>query len=658
MKTFAYMGCLMLWFNGLAGLLVLGCLYHGLNTRAQQIARTMSLWGLGIVAMFVIALTLWCTLFYSLANIPLTLVRPWGVWDFILQSEQMNTLTNLELWCFPVVVIGFMATHFIAPLLVPSWRHLYGNAHWATKGEVKKMGFYESGNVLVGDYNGTLLRYQLTNHLLIFAPSRSGKGVSIVIPNALNWQGSLLVTDNKYEVFDYTSGHRKQSGNEVYRFSPANKEFQTHRINPLDYIDRINPSKRIADIHLILDVLITSSNDENKMWAEEARSIALGLLQWLMQSGRPFTLGELASIIKGGVSLDEFLTRVIEEHTIADNLITLDHAAYLAIQSFLQKAPKEQSGVRSTLTSMLRLWEDPLINAATSASDVDFRDMRKRPITLYLSFGTGQISRLAPLINLIVQLFLNVMLNNLPSQDEPCKVLCLLDEINRFGRMDKLKDGFGDLAGYGVHLMPIIQNVGQFYSTYGGRDNSDIFFQNTDLKIGFRQNADTDKQFLSRELGNKTVRIKNRSYGTNREGSNYSESLIERPLLSTAEVGRFSKKKQMIITGDGVIQCKKIIYYKDKRFKHKLLKPIEVPTVVPQFPIIEVKKTRPAEEVPPAQSGAQASARMIGQAIAETLAPLVNRHEQENKPPHPPVVDNETKTLLSHLANAFEEEGA
>ena len=507
---------------------------------------------------------------------------------------------------------------------------------------------------MVGDYKGTLLRYQLTNHLLVFAPSRSGKGVSIVIPNALNWQGSLLATDNKYEIFDYTSGFRQQSGNEVYRFSPANKDFKTHRINPLDYIDRTNPSKRIADIHLILDVLITSSGDENKMWAEEARSIALGLLQWLMQSDRPFTLGELASIIKGGVSLDEFLTRVIEEHTIADNLITLDHAAFLAIQSFLQKASKEQSGVRSTLTSMLRLWEDPLINAATSASDVDFRDMRKRPITLYLSFGTGQISRLAPLINLIIQLFLNVMLNNLPGQDEPCKVLCLLDEINRFGRMDKLKDGFGDLAGYGVHLMPIIQNVGQFYSTYGGRDNSDIFFQNTDLKIGFRQNADTDKQFLSRELGNKTVRIKNRSYGTNREGSNYSESLIERPLLSPVEVGRFSVKKQMIITGDGVIQCKKIIYYKDKRFKHKLLQAIDVPTVVPQFPIIEVKKTRPVEDVVPAPSGPQASARMIGQAIAETLAPLVSSNAQARTYA---AVDHHTSDVLSALANSYEEEG-
>ena len=649
----------MLWLNGFAGLLVLGCLYQGLNTRAQRMARKVGVWVLGLGVVLAVVLSIWCAIFFSLIGLPLSLVRPWGVLEFIMQTQQMNLLTNAELWGFPIACLGLCAANIIAPLLVPSWRNLYGNAHWATASEIKKMGFFnESGNVLVGDYNGKLLRYQLTNHLLVFAPSRSGKGVSVVIPNALNWQGSLLATDNKYEIFNYTSGYRQQSGNTVYRFSPANKHFQTHRINPLDYIDRTNPSKRITDIHLILDVLVTGSGDENKMWTEEARSIALGLLLWLMQSDRPFTLGELASIIKGGADLDAFLMQVIEDHTIADNLITLDHAAYLAIQSFIQKAPKEQSGVRSTLTSMLRLWEDPLINAATSASDVDFRDMRKRPITLYLSFGTGQIQRLAPLISLIVQIFLNVMLDSLPGNNEPCKILCLLDEINRFGRMDKLKDGFGDLAGYRVHLMPIIQNVGQFYSTYGGRDNSDIFFQNTDLKIGFRQNADTDKQFLSRELGNKTVRIKNRSYGTNREGSNYSESLIERPLLSPAEVGKFPVKKQMIITGDGVIQCKKIIYYKDKRFKHKLLPAIEVPTVVPQFPIIDVKKSVPVDEEMTASNGRNESARQIGKAIAETLAPLVNSNIKENHQRLYPPVDKQTGEILGDLANQFETEGA
>lgn len=643
----------MLWFSITGCLLALYCLYQGLGQSAQ---KKMIRWlryavviGLGLT----LFMTLWCLVFYGVMGLPLAWVRPWGMITMIKGSSTLPLLAKLALWGIPGICFGLIAAHVIAPFLQPSWRHLYGDAHWATTPEIKKMGFFdESGNIIVGAYNNKLLYYPLNNHMLMFAPSRSGKGVSLVIPNALHWTGSIIATDNKYEIFDYTSGYRAAQGNLVYRFSPANKNNQTHRINPLDYIDKTNPCKRITDIHLILDVLVRSSDGENSMWAEEARSIALGLLLWLWQSGRPFTLGELSSIVKGG-DLEGFLTQVIEESIIADNLITIDHAAFLAIQNFLQKAPKEQSGVRTTLASMLRLWEDPLICAATHCSDFDFRDMRKRPITLYLSFGTGQISRLAPLINLIIQLFLNVMLDNLPGADESYKVLGLLDEINRFGRMDKLKDGFGDLAGYGVHLLPIIQNVGQFYSNYGGRDNTDIFFQNTDLKIGFRQNTETDKKFISEVLGNKTVRIRNRSYSTTREGSSYSESLVERPLLSPAQVGRFSKSKQIIMTGDGVIQCKKIVYYNDKRFKYKLLPPITVPTVEPQFPIIHIKKQAPSldDEMTLPVSQNERDAQLIGQAIADTLSPVVN---QLTTKAMSTTQDSHTQSMLKSLADEFE----
>ncbi len=605
-----------------------------------------------VVALFIFT-TLWSLIFFSLMKLSLRLVRPWSVLQLIPQTRDWDLVTQFYFWVFPTLSLSLIGFGKLNQLLEPAWKQLYGNAHWASRHEMKKMGFLkEEGNVVVGKLGATLLRYSLTNHLLVFAPSRSGKGVSLVIPNALHWQGSLLALDNKYEIFDYTSGYRAQSGSEVYRFSPAQTHYQTHCINPLDYVDRVNPCKRVTDLHLILDILIAHSDSENKMWVEEARSLALGLLLWLMQSERNFALSELSALVKGG-QLELFLQQVIQDHTIADNLISIDPPAFLAIQNFLQKAPKEQSGVRTTLASMLRLWEDPLICAATNRSDFDFRDLRKRPITVYLSFGTHQISRLASLINLLVQLFLNVMLSHLPTEEEPYKVLCLLDEINRFGRMDKLKDGFGDLAGYGVHLMPIIQNVGQFYSIYGGRDQSDIFFQNTDLKIGFRQNAPTDKEFLSKELGNRTIRIKNRSYATNREGSNYSESLIERPLLSPTEIGRLSKRQQIIITGDGVIRCHKITYYKDRQFKRKLLPAAIIPTVKPQFPIIDIKK--------------EAMEETLDEDNNETNFKTKKDTKSKYKPSntktflsdtsHPSKADGQTSELIEYLAQSFEEEG-
>ncbi|STX39289.1 type IV secretory system conjugative DNA transfer family protein [Legionella feeleii] len=642
------------WFNGIASVTVAFCLYKSLADKGQKRVFRIGKWMLVGGFLSLIGLTLWSAVFYILMAFPLEGLRPWSILLFIDKTGELDGLTTFYLWCLPLLGLVCANAILLAPFFEPSFRHLYGNAHWASRREIKKMGFFnEQGNVIVGQYAGKLLHYTLTNHMLVFAPSRSGKGVSVVIPNALNWQGSLVVMDNKYEVFNATSGYRERQGNQVFRFSPASSDFKTHRINPLDYVNRDNPYKRIADLHLILDILIASSGDENKMWIEEARSLALGLLLWLMQSKRLFALSELSSIVKGG-NLEDFLAKVIESHTIAANLISLDPTAYLDIQNFLQKAPKEQSGVRSTLTAMLRLWEDPLICAATNHSDIDFKFLRKKPITLYLSFGTDQISRLSPLINLLVQFFLNVMLSHLPKRDEPYKVLCLLDEFNRFGRMDKLKDGFGDLAGYGVHLMPIIQNLGQFYSLYGGRDATDIFLQNTDLKIAFRQNAPTDKEFLSKEVGTRTVRIKNRSYATSREGSNYSESLIERPLLSPAEVGRLPAKQQIIITGEGVVRCKKIVFYKDKRFKSKLLPAVGIPAVTPQFPVIEVIKeghNSINEAVTLKSKGPQAA--LIGEAITSSLRPLVHNVRYDL----PPVHLQDDVHLLNELSNAFEDEG-
>lgn len=633
----------MLSVNLSAGLLVIFCFYKGLldknYKKSALILKRVVLIGVSAFCLFM----LWGLIFYYLNDVS---VYEFNLSDYLsLYRHQMGIKQGILLY-LPLIIIVFLGFVFLyekmAKYLQSSSHTAYGNAHFATKNEIKKMRLLEphsDGRIIVGEYEGKILSAAITNHILMFAPSRSGKGVSTVIPNALTWKGSMLCTDNKYEVFKYTSGYRKKCGNEVYRFSPASREFKTHCINPLDFINKEDPARRIADLQLILDILIEDAPGDNKMWAEEARSLTTGLLLWLLQSDKPFTLSQLSAMVKGQ-NLDEFLTKVIDECVIADNLITIDVAAYVAIQNFLQKAEKEQSGVRSTLTGMLRLWEDPLVCAATDKSDFSLRDMRKRPISLYLSFGTSEIDRLSPLINLIIQLFLSAMLDKIPESSEPHKVLCLLDEINRFGRMDKLKDGFGDLAGYGVHLLPIIQNVGQFYATYGGRDESDIFFQNTDYKLCFKQNTATDRELVSSELGTKTVRIKTRSYSSNQTGVSYNESFVERPLLTPSEVGSFSDEHQIIIGPKGPVKCKKIIYYQSEFFKSKLLEEVKIPYQSPSYPTIEINKITPSandaglvQENEDKKQREKMQAREIGKSVSKALQPLIQRatHQFESK---------------------------
>ncbi|MBA4697718.1 MAG: type IV secretory system conjugative DNA transfer family protein [Legionella sp.] len=555
-----------------------------------------------IILVIHVLLYLWGLGFFYVEELPLLRVTPWTIPTLMMHYDRFDFLTNC--WLFsPLVMVGLMGGLTIAAWVTRSpHQTLYGNAQFATAWAIKRAGYFKPHpqSILIGKAYQRPLYFKLTNHALVFAPSRSGKGVSLVIPNALHWQGSLIVTDNKYEVFQVTSGYRKAMGQAVYRFSPASPDFKTHCINPLDYVSKDNLSRAIGDLQMILGLLLKDAKADNPMWIEEARSLALGILLWLRESDRPFTLGEFAAIVKDGEALPGFLQAIID-----DTNLDYNPTIFLSFRNFLGKAVKEQSGVRSTITAMLGLWDDPFVCAATAKSDVDFRDFRKKPSTLYLSFGTDQIARLSPLISLVIQLFLNSMLKALPDENEPHKVLVLLDEFTRFGRMEKLKDGFGDLAGYGVHLMPIIQNVGQFYEHYS-RDGSDIFFQNTDVKVVFRQEAQTDRRLVSDALGTRTVRVRTHSTTTHQFHATVNESFVERPLLTPQEIGKLCSKTQIVITSHLAMKANKRFYYEEKTLQKKCLKPLDIPLISPTFPTV-VKNTKASSGDKPSQSQSNVS---------------------------------------------------
>jgi type IV secretion system protein VirD4 len=528
-------------------------------------------------------------LFYPLDSFATPLTAPLLFLHYSSNPARLNFLLGITLLVPSALVLASIFSHHRHK----KFSSIYGDAHFATLSEIKKMGLLKNTGLVLGEFKNTILRITLISHVLIFAPSRSGKGVSQVMPNALLFPDSMLIIDLKDEIFKDTSGFRCKHEQEIYRFAPADKEGRTHCHNPLDLVSR-HDARMISDIQLVTEILIYEiKGDNDNMWILEARSLAQGLLLWLINSDRPFTLGELSAIVKGTPHFVDFLRNLLEESLDDKGNLKIHPIAFQNINNFVQKAPKEQSGVKSTLTSRLSLWDDPLINAATSRSDFDIRDMRRKRMTVYLSIPINQKDRLAPLMNLFIQLFLNAMTEELPKPDEKYKVLLMLDEFCALGYMRKVKDGFSYLAGYNIHLMAIIQNIGQFYELYG-HDGSDVFFQNTDYKIVYRQNTKTDQEFVSNQLGTRTIKIRSQNFHSNpmtRKHTNIGESHIARPLLSPEEVRRFPKKEGIaIINGQPPIRFKRIIHYQDKNFKDRILKPIKIEAITPFYPKLNINK--------------------------------------------------------------------
>ena len=467
---------------------------------------------------------------------------------------------------------------------------IYGDAHWASTREIKRQGFFAKSGLIVGDYKGRLLRVKLLSHVLVFAPSRSGKGVSQVIPNALNWTGSLLITDIKCEVFEHTAGFREKCGDKVFLFAPSHLEHRTHCYNPLDLVSRYDRVKRIAELQLITHILIPSTTGEGEMWASEARSLAIGFLLWIADTDRSFDIGELNDVIKGTPDLSMFLQTIVDQSVIGENLINIDPIAYQNLNNYLQKSEKERSGVRSTLVSHLSLWDDPLIRAATSKSDFNIKDMRRKRMSIYLGIPERDMDRLRPLVNLFIQQVGKALTEKLPGKDEPHKVLFILDELCNLGKMETIKKGISFFAGYNIHCMAIIQNLAQGYEIYG-RDGFDAFISNTDYKICYFQNDPLGAEFVSKLLGDRTelARSKSHKSAMAKQNNGYNDSYIARPLLTPAQLYKFPRENAIAIVSSGApITYKRIIYYKDERFKARILPPPVIAKIAPVFAKVNV----------------------------------------------------------------------
>jgi type IV secretion system protein VirD4 len=503
------------------------------------------------------------------------------MWRYYRSAPELFGLAQMG---FTVAVgVGALAYVLIVGLAVRAIkRHdgIHGTAHWATEKEIRASGLLPdrgrpSAGVYCGgwrDRQGRLhyLRHDGPEHVAGIAPTRSGKGVGLVVPTLLSWPHSVVVNDQKGELWQMTSGwRRKHAGNLVLKFDPA-AESGSVAFNPLEEI-RVGTIHEVGDVQNLVTIIVDpEGKGMSDHWSKTAHAFLTGVvlhLQYEAQAaGKVASLATVAAALANPAAPVDRLYQAMLDNTHLDGKPHPTVAA--AARDMLNRAANEQSGVLSTAMSFLSLYRDPLIAKNVSRSDFKISDLMNfeevetradpatgevtevrtpRPLTLYLVVRAEDKDRMRPLMRLILNQIVRVLLrpelkyvDGQAQKPHLQRLLMMLDEFPSYGRLEVFQEALAYIAGYGIKAYLIMQDISQLHAAYG-KDESII--SNCHVRIAYAPNKIETGRWLSDNSGVTTVVTEKLSTSGARFGAvlqNVSRSYSEtsRPLITADEAMR------------------------------------------------------------------------------------------------------------------------
>jgi type IV secretion system protein VirD4 len=476
-------------------------------------------------------------------------------------------------------IVGTVISLFIFAFLIRNKaQNIYGDAHFANYAETRKAGLFGNSGIILGMAFNKYLYMDGYEHVTLFSPSGTGKTVGLTIPNLLSWTGSSVVSDIKLTLFQHTSAYRKSIGQQVFLWNPGSTEGKTHCYNPLDIISD-NCYTRIDEIQKIASIFIPDNPKSEPIWQVQSRFLFVALVLYVLDTPDiPKNIGEVVKIVKAQKNFVAFIENVVKTRS------DIDHLCKYNFMKFAELHDKTRLSILATFQSYFELFDNPLVAAATHKSDFDIRKLRHVPTTIYVGVTPDNLVRLAPLLTVFYQQVADVLTRNVPTKEEKCGVMLLMDEFSALRRMESFHKNIGLYREYKVRVVIIIQELSQLYDTYG-RDGAKVFI-NAKVRVAFTQNDEETCRLLEAVLGNKTALSKNQSRKLS-HGIFYSEHRTEadhyvsRPLMAAQEIRLMSDNDEIILVqGNLPVKAKKIAYFRDKQFASKIFEPIKLPSTI------------------------------------------------------------------------------
>jgi len=502
----------------------------------------------------------------------------WGYyWDLYSETD-LRQKKKLQGAVVAAIFVTFVLPFLIIASLFNKVQSLHGDARFATASEVQKSGLMSSTGILVGKFRNKYLMLGGQQFVLLAAPTRSGKGVAIVIPNLLNFSDSVVVLDLKLENFLLTSRFRAMNGQLVYLFNPFAETLKTHRWNPFDEVSH-DENFRIGEILAIGRSFYPVTGDpKSDFWAGNANNLFLGLALYLFETDElPVTIGEILRQSSGkGQPIQDYLSQVISLRQKSDR--PLSDTCLDALNRFLGSPENTLGNIMSTFTEPLTVFTNPIVDAATSASDFSLADVRKKRMSIYFGVQPNRLGDARNLINLFYSMLMDVNLKELPQQNKALKYQCLAinDEFTAIGKVQKIADANAFIAGYNMRLLTIVQSVGQLEDVY--KTQTRALVTNHAVQIVYPPREQKDANEYSEMLGYFTFKAKSkgssrsRSWGSNGGGStSENESDQRRALMLPQELKEMPQTQQIIfMENTKPILAEKARYYDDPVFVNRL----------------------------------------------------------------------------------------
>lgn len=483
----------------------------------------------------------------------------------------------------------------VTATLWPRKRAFHGNARFARRGDMARAGLLEAcpEGILVGRYHGDYLYLGGTRHVILTAPTRSGKTSSVAIPVLLTYQHSVVCLDLKGELYQTTSGYRAATGQAVYRFAPYAEDGCTHRFNPLTAISA-DPQLRISELQTLATILYPDEAGKDPFWSLQSRAAFVAFAAWLFEAweaGAPAAAGTNLDSLSGRPAFPS-LERIHRFSTGDGGELKAflqqrrgapfaSAATRAALASLANMAEQTLSSVLASTQAPLQQFLSPTLAAATNATDFDLQQLRRRPSTVYVVIPPHRLGEARKLLNLFFSMVLGQNLRQTPQADPSSRyqLLLLLDEFTAMGRVEVLSARIALTAGYGIRDLSIIQSLSQLDATYGA-DEARSFITNHAASVVFTPREQHDAEAYSTALGDTTVKRRNRSTG--KGGTNWTHAEERRALLLPQELKELPEDEEIIfLEGCRPIRCRKNWYFKDRRLRRRIMPPAALPPSPP-----------------------------------------------------------------------------